>query len=560
MDKGKILEVIGLSVEFPTRQGVVQAAKDVCFELHSGRTLGIVGESGSGKSVSALSVMRLLPAGKCSLSGQILLWDGSGGAPLPLHQLPEPEMQQIRGWRIGMIFQEPMSSLNPVFRCGDQITESLRLHLKLDARAAAERALEWFDKVQLSDPNRIFKSFPHQLSGGQKQRVMIAMALCCQPDLLIADEPTTALDVTVQKAILDLIRELQDNTGAACLFISHDLGVISELAHEVAVMHQGAMVETGPVEEVFRHPKHPYTKGLIACRPPLYKRLHRLPVVADFLSPDAATPEAIVAAPRIIDQTTPLLDVRHVSVRYPGRPPVQALSEASFVLYPGETMGIVGESGSGKTTLGRALLRLEDAQSGEAWYQGQNLLALSEASLRSIRRDIQMIFQDPYSALNPRYPIGRAILEPMQWHGICGNAAEGKGQTIELLRTVGLGPEYFDRYPHELSGGQRQRACIARALSVRPRLLICDESVSALDVSVQAQVLNLLQDLRDAQGLSMIFISHDISVIRQISDRVLVMKDGRIVESGSTDDVCSHPQSDYTRQLMDAVPGRRAGW
>lgn len=560
MDKGKILEVIGLSVEFPTRQGVVQAAKDVCFELHSGRTLGIVGESGSGKSVSALSVMRLLPAGKCTLSGQILLWDGNGDAPLPLHQLPEPEMQQIRGRRIGMIFQEPMSSLNPVFRCGDQITESLRLHLKLDARAATERALEWFDKVQLSDPARIFKSFPHQLSGGQKQRVMIAMALCCQPDLLIADEPTTALDVTVQKAILDLIRELQDNTGAACLFISHDLGVISELAHEVAVMHQGVMVETGPVEEVFRHPKHPYTKGLIACRPPLYQRLHRLPVVADFLSPDAATPEAIVAAPRIIDQTTPLLDVRHVSVRYPGRPPVQALSEASFALYPGETMGIVGESGSGKTTLGRALLRLVDTQSGEAWYQGQNLLALSEASLRSLRRDIQMIFQDPYSALNPRHPIGRAILEPMQWHDICDNVAEGKEQTIELLRTVGLGPEYFDRYPHELSGGQRQRACIARALSVRPRLLICDESVSALDVSVQAQVLNLLQDLRDAQGLSMIFISHDISVIRQISDRVLVMKDGRIVESGSTDDVCSHPQSGYTRQLMDAVPGRRAGW
>ena len=556
MDKGKILEVIGLSVEFPTRQGVVQAAKDVCFELHSGRTLGIVGESGSGKSVSALSVMRLLPAGKCTLRGQILLSDGSGGAPLPLHQLHEPEMQQIRGRRIGMIFQEPMSSLNPVFRCGDQITESLRLHLKLDARAATERTLEWFDKVQLSDPARIFKSFPHQLSGGQKQRVMIAMALCCQPDLLIADEPTTALDVTVQKAILDLIRELQDNTGAACLFISHDLGVISELAHEVAVMHQGVMVETGQVEEVFRHPQHPYTKGLIACRPPLYKRLHRLPVVADFLSPDAATPEAMVAAPRIIDQTTPLLDVRHVSVRYPGRPPVQALSEASFVLYPGETMGIVGESGSGKTTLGRALLRLVDAQSGEAWYQGQNLLALSEASLRSLRRDIQMIFQDPYSALNPRHSIGRAIMEPMQWHGICRNAAEGKEQTIELLRTVGLGPEYFDRYPHELSGGQRQRACIARALSVRPRLLICDESVSALDVSVQAQVLNLLQDLRDAQGLSMIFISHDISVIRQISDRVLVMKDGRIVESGSTDDVCSHPQSDYTRQLMDAVPGK----
>lgn len=556
MDKGKILEVIGLNVEFPTRQGVVQAAKDVGFVLHAGRTLGIVGESGSGKSVSALSVMRLLPASKCRQSGQILLSGGDDAAPLPLHQLGEREMQTIRGRRIGMIFQEPMSSLNPVFRCGDQITESLHRHLKLDAKTAAERTLEWFEKVQLSDPDRIFQSFPHQLSGGQKQRVMIAMAMCCRPDLLIADEPTTALDVTVQKAILDLIRELQQNTGTACLFISHDLGVISELAHEVAVMHQGVVVENGPVEEVFRNPQHPYTRGLIACRPPLHKRLHRLPVVSDFLSPDAEAPAPVEAAPRIVDAAAPLLDVRGVSVRYPGRPPVQALQDASFVLYSGETMGIVGESGSGKTTLGRALLRLVDAHSGEAWYNEHNLLALSDASLRALRREIQMIFQDPYSALNPRHTIGRAILEPMQWHGLCGSADEGREQSAELLRTVGLGPEYFDRYPHELSGGQRQRACIARALSVRPRLLICDESVSALDVSVQAQVLNLLQDLRDAQGLSMIFISHDISVIRQISDRVLVMKDGRIVESGPTDEVCSQPKSDYTRQLMEAVPGK----
>lgn len=559
MDKGKILEVIDLNVAFATRRGVVQAAKDVGFELHAGRTLGIVGESGSGKSVSALSVMRLLPAGKCRLSGQILLSDGLGGTSLPLHQFGEREMQGIRGRRIGMIFQEPMSSLNPVFRCGEQVAESLRLHLKLEAKAAADRVLEWFDRVQLSDPARIFKSFPHQLSGGQKQRVMIAMALCCQPDLLIADEPTTALDVTVQKAILDLIRELQNNTGAACLFISHDLGVISELAHDVAVMHQGVVVETGPVEEVFRHPRHPYTKGLIACRPPLHKRLHRLPVVADFLSSETTVPVVAEASPRIIDRRTPLIDVRGVSVRYPGRPPVQALSDASFVLYPGETMGIVGESGSGKTTLGRALLRLVDAQSGEVWYQGQNLMSLSDAPLRAFRREIQMIFQDPYSALNPRHTIGRAIMEPMQWHGISLSSAEGKEQTIELLLTVGLGPEYFDRYPHELSGGQRQRACIARALSVQPRLLICDESVSALDVSVQAQVLNLLQDLRDSHGLSMIFISHDISVIRQISDRVLVMKDGLIVESGTTDEVCSRPQSSYTRQLMAAVPGKQRG-
>lgn len=555
MDKGKILDVIGLNVEFPTRGGVVQAAKEVGFQLNAGRTLGIVGESGSGKSVSALSIMRLLPAGKCRQSGQIFLSDGIA-APVPLHQLSEQEMQRVRGRRIGMIFQEPMSSLNPVFRCGDQVAEVLRLHLGMSVPAAVEHTLEWFDKVQLPDPARIFKSFPHQLSGGQKQRVMIAMALCCRPDLLIADEPTTALDVTVQKAILDLIRELQDNTGAACLFISHDLGVISELAHDVAVMRQGAIVETGPIAEVFRNPQHPYTKGLIACRPPLHKRLHRLPVVSDFLSPDTPAATTSEATPRRIDRSQPLLDVRSLHVRYPGRPPVQALSDVSFVLYPGETLGIVGESGSGKTTLGRALLRLTDAQSGEAWYQGQNLLSLSGGGLRVLRRDLQMIFQDPYAALNPRQTIGQAILEPLEWHGLCRNQAEGKELAANLLQQVGLGSEYLHRYPHELSGGQRQRACIARALSVNPRLLICDESVSALDVSVQAQVLNLLQDLRDANGLSMIFISHDISVIRQISDRVLVMKDGGIVEFGSADEVCSSPQSDYTRQLMEAVPGR----
>ncbi len=569
MGKGKILDVINLGVAFQTREGVVQAAKDVCFELPAGQTLGIVGESGSGKSVTALSLMRLLPGRNCRTEGEIRLYDPSGGVPIAIHEVSEQAMQDVRGRRMGMVFQEPMSSLNPVFRSGDQVAEAIRLHLRRSEAEARALTIEWFERVKLPDPGRIYRAFPHQLSGGQKQRVMIAMAMCCNPSLLIADEPTTALDVTVQKAVLELIRELQAQTGAACLFISHDLGVIGEIAHHVAVMHRGRIVEYGPVEQILQSPQHPYTQGLIACRPPLDRRLHRLPVISDFLpqqstdnrqpttdNPQPTThysPEEELSRVRSLSAQEPLLRVRNLGVRYPGRPPVQAVSGAAFDLYPGETLGLVGESGSGKTTLGRALLRLVDAQSGSAHYQGYDLLALSPRELRPLRRELQMIFQDPYASLNPRLRIGDAIAEPMRLHGLCRNTA-CKDRVVALLETVGLTPAHYERYPHELSGGQRQRACIARALAVEPKLLICDESVSALDVSVQAQVLNLLQDLRDVRGLTMLFISHDLSVIRQISDRMLVMKDGQIVESGATAEVCARPKSDYTKLLLEAVP------
>ncbi len=584
MGKGKILEVINLGVAFQTRNGVVQAAKDVGFEIHAGRTLGLVGESGSGKSVTALSLMRLLPQNNCRTEGRILLHDPASDAALALHELPEKAMQGVRGRRMGMVFQEPMSSLNPVFRCGEQVAESIRLHLRKSEKEAEGLTLQWFELVKLQDPARIYNAYPHQLSGGQKQRVMIAMALCCNPALLIADEPTTALDVTVQKAVLELIRELQQRSGAACLFISHDLGVISEIAHHVAVMHQGRIVEYGETEQILRSPRHPYTQGLIACRPPLERRLSRLPVISDFLKPTAPsssdeaslrqgkadTPFPSHPTPRYSSLTPgeersrlerltsqqPVLEVNNLSVRYPGRPPVQAVSGAGFELYPGETLGLVGESGSGKTTLGRALLRLTDAQSGTAYFRGLDLLALTPGELRPLRRELQMIFQDPYASLNPRLRIGDAIAEPMRIHGISRNAAACKDQVVDLLETVGLSAAHYERYPRELSGGQRQRACVARALAVNPTLLICDESVSALDVSVQAQVLNLLQDLREARGLTMIFISHDLSVIRQISDRIIVMKDGRIVESGAAAEVCTQPKSAYTQQLLAAVPGR----
>ena len=568
MGKGKIIEVINLGVAFQTRAGVVQAAKDVSFEVEAGQTLGIVGESGSGKSVTALSIMRLLPKGNCRQSGALHLHDLQSGERTALHELPEQEMSKVRGRRIGMVFQEPMSSLNPVYRCGDQVAEAIRLHLGQSDTGAKALALEWFEKVKLPDPARMHRSFPHQLSGGQKQRVMIAIAMCCNPALLICDEPTTALDVTVQKAVLDLIRELQQETGAACLFISHDLGVIGEIAHHVAVMRQGEVVEQGPVEQILQQPQHPYTQGLIACRPPIDRRLRRLPVIADFL-PDKSKIKSQKSSiknhhPYTFEEENdrvqtllaqaPLLEVNNLSVTYPGRPPVQAVANANFKLYPGETLGLVGESGSGKTTLGRAILRLVEAGTGTVSYQGKDLLTLSSRELRPLRRDLQMIFQDPYASLNPRMRIGDAIAEPMRFHQPGLGSAKCREQVMEILETVGLGSEYYERYPHELSGGQRQRACIARALAVNPALLICDEPVSALDVSVQAQVLNLLQDLRESRGLSMIFISHDLSVIRQISDRILVMKEGRIVESGATGEVCASPQSDYTKQLLEAVP------
>ncbi len=562
MDKDTILEVIGLGVKFQTRAGVVQAAKEVSFQLQAGQTLGIVGESGSGKSVTALSIMRLLPRIGCQVTGQIWLKpDKDTTRPLAMHEFSERAMQRVRGRHIGMVFQEPMTSLNPVLRCGEQVAEVIRLHLRKSHAEARMLTLDWFDRVQLPQPERMYRAFPHELSGGQKQRIMISMALCCNPALLIADEPTTALDVTVQKTVLKLIRDLQTQTGAGCLFISHDLGVIGEVAHQVAVMRQGQVVEYGPVEQILQAPQHPYTKGLLACRPPLGHRLHRLPVMDDFdgskTPPEAKafTRQEETAQAQALMAQPPLLEVRSLSVQYPGRPPVQAVSEASFELYPGETLGLVGESGSGKTTLGRAILRLVEAQQGHIKYRGIALRELTTQALRPLRRELQMIFQDPYAALNPRLRIGQAIAEPMLYHGLA-TSSNVRNKVTELLEQVGLTAEHALRYPAELSGGQRQRACIARALAAEPTLLICDESVSALDVSVQAQVLNLLQDLRQARGLSMIFISHDLSVIRQISNRLLVMHQGKIVEAGITAEVCAQPQAEYTRLLLEAAPGQ----
>ena len=560
MGKDSTIKVINLGVSFETATGVVQAAKEISFQLAPGRTLGVVGESGSGKSATALALMRLLPAKKCRLEGEWYLDDGKAGS-IPLHELSDTAMEEIRGRRAGMIFQDPMSSLNPVFRCGDQVLEVVRLHLGLQGASAEAHVLDWFEKVKLPDPRRIYRAYPHQLSGGQKQRVMIAMAMCCSPALLIADEPTTALDVTVQQAILELVRELQQETGTACLFISHDLGVISEIAHEIAVMQGGRIVEYGTTEQILKSPCHPYTQGLIACRPPLEHRLVRLPVANREQAGHAVqirTREEELSRVELLLAQKPLMEVRHLEVIYPGKPPVHAVNDISFSLFPGETLGLVGESGSGKTTLGRALLGLVSAQQGEVIYADRDLIRLSPAAWRPLRPRLQMIFQDPYDALNPRLSIGEAIAEALAWHGLCRDARECREQVLALLDTVGLGADYFGRLPRELSGGQRQRACIARALATEPDLLICDESVSALDVSVQAQVLNLLQDIQQTRSLTMIFISHDLSVIRQISDRMMVMQDGRMREIGATATICANPQTEYTHKLLHAIPGQKA--
>jgi len=564
----KILEIKDLQVRFDSERGTVKAVDGISLYLDRGETLGIVGESGSGKSVTALSVMRLLPDATASFGGgEILYTPKDGGQTVDMLKLPENALRAYRGAEIAMIFQEPMTSLNPVFRCGLQVTEAIRLHQKVSFQAAKAQAFALFVKVKLPDPERIFNAYPHQISGGQKQRVMIAMAMSGQPALLIADEPTTALDVTVQKAILDLMRDLRDETWLSMLFISHDLGVIAQICDRVAVMYQGQIVETGPVAEVLKSPQHPYTKGLVACRPSLHRKLHRLPTIPDFL--DSGHFEA-----RVVDKaetaarhtglykSPPELSVKNLSVRYPakknwlGRPTswLHAVDNVSFDVFPGETFGLAGESGCGKTTLGRTIARLTEAQDGEIWYKGANLLQLNQAEMRPFRRDIQVIFQDPYASLNPRMTIGEAITEPMTVHHIHDNERQRREKTVQLLEMVGMESAHYQRYPHEFSGGQRQRICIARALSLEPKFLICDEIVSALDVSVQATVLNLLLDLRERLGLSYLFISHDLSVIKQMCDRLLVMKDGKIEEIGFPETIYEHSEREYVRKLVEAIP------
>ena len=562
-----ILEVKKLCLDFVSKESTFRAVNELSFSLERGKTLGIVGESGSGKSVSVLSIMRLLSEKNIRYEGEIHFLEKN--KKTDLLQLSERQMRFYRGNRIGMIFQEPMTSLNPSMRCGRQITELLSLHLKMNKVKARQRTLELFEEVLLPDPIKVYNAYPHEISGGQKQRVMIAMAMACNPDILIADEPTTALDVTVQKTILELMKSIQQKHGMSIIFITHDLGVVSEIADEVLVMYKGEKVESGKTKNIFFNPQHNYTKGLLACRVPTDTRLRKLPTVSDFLeeSPEKPfvkeliSPEKYQQQINTLMESSPILKVQNLNKSYAlpkkllkQRSYFHAVKDVSFDVYEGETLGLVGESGCGKTTLGRSLLRLIEPTSGSILYKETDVLKLSTSQLRKFRKDVQIIFQDPYSSLNPRYTIGNAIMEPMRLHGIESSDNERKNRVMELLQRVGLEEKHFHYYPHEFSGGQRQRICIARALAVNPQFIICDESVSALDVSVQAQVLNLLNELKEDFKLTYIFISHDLSVVKFMSHRIIVMRNGSIEEINEADVLYSSPQSDYTKQLISAIP------
>ena len=563
-----LLNVINLKISFLRDGEWNESVHGVSFEVPRGKTLGIVGESGSGKSVSNLAVMRLLNEKQSKITADEITLDGKD-----ILHLSENEMHDVRGKRIAMIFQEPMTSLNPVFQCGFQVTEAILAHEDVTEEEAKSRVITLFKKVMLPRPEAIYNSYPHELSGGQKQRVMIAMALACNPELLIADEPTTALDVTVQKEILKLLQELQKSDNLSMIFISHDLGVVSEVSDYIAVMHSGNIVEYGEAQEILNNPKDPYTKGLLACRPPMDYRLKRLPIVKEFLDGTwredtdfkqqlIVTQEERESHLKEIYSREPLLKVEHLKTWFPLKKGlfnrvydhVKAVDDVSLDVYPGETLGLVGESGCGKTTLGRSILRLVEPSEGKIIFEGKDVMSLSGNDLREYRKHAQIVFQDPYSSLNPKMRVGDAIAEPMLVHGLEPDAKRRHDKVCELLTEVGLKPEHYQRYPHEFSGGQRQRICIARALAVHPKLIICDESVSALDVSVQAQVLNLLNRLKKDFGFTYIFISHDLSVVRFMSDRILVMYNGRPVELGDADEIFNNPKNDYTKKLINAIP------
>ena len=581
-----LLQVQNLLIDFIAEGSVSSAVKNISFSILPGEIVAIVGESGSGKSVTALSLLKLLPK-QAHIKGQLLFLNKEN-AIVDLLKISPKKINAIRGKDIAMVFQEPMTSLNPVFTCGYQVMEAIQLHQQISSTAARAKTIALFEKVRLPNPAEMINRYPHQLSGGQKQRVMIAMAMSCNPSLLIADEPTTALDVTVQKTILQLIKELQQQTRMGVIFITHDLGLVADIADKVLVMYKGEIIEQGKTKDVLQNPQQAYTKALMACRPAMHQRGERLPIVSDFFT--ATTPSQHSnfdtinlqgTMPQITisssidnklvqkistknNQPEIVLKVENLKIYYHGKTslfgkkpePFKAVDDISFTVNKGETIGLVGESGCGKTTLGRAILQLIPITAGNIILNGKNLATLSKKELLPVRKDLQIVFQDPYGSLNPRIMIGNAIMEPMKVHGILKTSNQRKEKVIELLEKVNLSADHFNRYPHQFSGGQRQRICIARALALSPSFLIFDESVSALDVSVQAQVLNLLNDLKAEFGFTSIFISHDLSVVRYISDRILVMNKGKIVEEGPADNVYFSPENEYTKKLIDAIPGK----
>ena len=560
MKSSPILSVKNLRITFKSISGRSKVVNGITYNLYQNEILGVVGESGSGKSVTSLAVMGLLSFTKgASVAGEVLFNNEN------LINCSQKRLEKIRGRKIAMIFQEPMSALNPSISCGKQVKEILLHHTNISAKEAREEVVRLFNTVKIQDANNIYKKYPHEISGGQQQRVMIAMAIACKPEILIADEPTTALDVTVQKEIIALLKILQKEFKMSVIFISHDLALVSEIADRVLVMCKGDIVEKGTVKSVFKNPEKEYTKALIGTRPKLDGRLKKLPTISDFLL--GKIPKSLITKTareekhKKIYSSTPLLEVINLEKTYYSKASffgtkttLKAVDNVSFKVYSGETLGLVGESGCGKSTLGKAILQLDKASAGSLKYKGNNITNLNKAALRNLRKEIQIIFQDPYASLNPRLTVGNAIMEPMKVHSLFNSDEERKSSTIEILEKVGLEAAHFNRYPHEFSGGQRQRIGIARTVAVQPKLIICDESVSALDISVQAQVLNLLNSLKEDFGFTYIFISHDLSVVKFMSDQLMVMNKGKIEEIGEADTIYESPQKEYTKKLIKAIP------